>query len=216
MTNITNLRRLKWRQKGLLLFVLGSTPAWTFPLILRRAVLRRYSTMIYTEATQIPERPTAIVFGAAVINGSPSVILRDRLDTAIELYKYGRVTRLVMSGDGRDAGNDEPRVMAEYAVQHGIPQEAITLDQGGLRTYDTCYRARQVYGLDQVALITQKFHLPRALFIGERLGLDAVGLSADQRPYQLARRYAMRELLALTVAAWDTIIQPFPDGGLAS
>ena len=157
---------------------------------------------------------TAVVFGAAVRNGWPSTILRDRLDAAIGLYHDGVVTHLIMSGDGRTPGYDEPAVMSQYAITHGVPENAITLDRGGLRTYDTCYRAREVYDVSEAVLVTQGFHLPRALFTCDRLGLDAVGFSADRRSYRSERWYTARELLALTVAAWDVVTRPVPGGGL--
>ncbi len=202
-------------RRRLLFLVVGAGVALlsVTPLLLRNAVAARYASHIYSMPEAIPgDGRAAIVFGAAIRNGFPSTVLRDRLDAAIELYQLGRVERLILSGDGRHASYDEPATMARYVLRQGIPAEALVLDRHGLRTYDTCYRARAVYGVERAVLVTQRFHLPRALFTCERLGLEAVGLSADQRVYR--NWYTVRELAALAVAAWDVIVRPVPDGGL--
>ncbi len=184
------------------------------PLILRGMVTARYAASIFVGGAQVLQNRTAVVFGAAVRGGYPTTMLRDRLDAAIQLYRGGLVEHLLLSGDGHREGYDEPGVMARYAMAQGVPHDALTLDRLGLRTYDTCYRAREVYALRQVVLVTQAFHLPRALFTCEFLGLDALGLSADRRAYRSARWYDFRELFALTAAAWDIVTRPSPDGGL--
>lgn len=181
------------------------------PLLLRSLVLARYAPRIAEEPPTGGGYHTAIVFGAAVRHGQPTTVLRDRLDTAIRLYQLGQVDRLIMSGDGRTADYNEPETMARYAQVRGIPPEAIIVDRQGLRTYETCYRARFVFGLERVVLVTQNFHLPRALFTCDLLGIDAVGVPADQRAYSNARWYDLRELLALSVAAWDGILYRITD-----
>lgn len=181
------------------------------PLLLRSLVLMRYAPRIVEELPPDGGYRTAIVFGAAVRQEQPTTVLRDRLDTAIRLYQLGQVDRLIMSGDGRTADYNEPATMARYAQIHGVPPEAIIIDHQGLRTYETCYRARFVFGLERVVLITQNFHLPRALFTCDLLGIDAVGVPADQRVYSNARWYDLRELLALPVAAWDGILHRIAD-----
>jgi SanA protein len=146
----------------------------------------------------------AIVFGAAVYgNGRLSAVLRDRVETAIALYQSGQVGRLIMSG-GPDSGSyDEPEAMKAYAVDRGVDPADITTDHGGLRTYDTCYRARYIFDVRDAVLVTQAFHLPRALLTCDGLGVRAVGAVADQQPYRGARWYEMRETAATLVAAWD-------------
>lgn len=185
------------------------------PLILRSLVSTRYANAIYVGSVQALQNRTAVVFGAAVRGEYPTDMLRDRLDTAIELYHDGMVDHLLLSGDGHQPGYDEPGVMARYAMAQGVPHTALILDRLGLRTYDTCFRAREVHNLQQVVLVTQAFHLPRALFTCECLGLDVLGLSADRRTYRRAYWYDLRELLALTVAIWDVVTRPFPNGGVS-
>ena len=105
-----------------------------------------------------------------------------------------------MSGDNRFIDYNEPGAMKAYAVEMGIPEEDIVLDYAGRRTYDTCYRAKAIFQLSEVILVTQEFHLPRALYTCNALGLDSWGVSADLRPYRDAGFWKIREILASLVA----------------
>ncbi len=198
-----NLRRCLFRT--VILFGFGAILAALIPLALRQAVAARYSEQILDNPEEIPPTRLAVVFGAAVRHQSPTPILQDRLDAAIQLYHLGRVRHLIMSGDGRAPEYDEPGVMAQYAIEHGVAPADITLDRQGLRTYDTCLRAKTVYGASEVILVTQAYHLPRALLTCQLLGVDARGLAADRRIYRDARWYQVREMLALTVAVWELL-----------
>ncbi|MBN2469683.1 MAG: YdcF family protein [Anaerolineae bacterium] len=195
-----------------MMFLGAFAVAILLPFVVRWAVEQRFVPRIDAKTTG-EEYRTAVVFGAAVRNGRPTAVLRDRLDVAIALYHNGQVDRLIMSGDGRAADYDEPGAMADYAVSQGVPVAVISLDRYGLRTYDTCYRLRYVFDVSQAVLVTQAFHLPRALFTCAGLGVDAVGASADLRSYRSARWYDFRELLAINVAVWDVLVRPLPEGG---
>ena len=105
-------------------------------------------------------------------------MLRDRVLTGAELYFSGKVEKLLMSGDNRFAEYNEPEAMRQFALSLGVPDEAIVLDYAGRRTYDTCYRARAIFGVDSALLVTQGFHLPRALFLCNMLGMDTLGVEA--------------------------------------
>lgn len=180
------------------------------PFIWRRAVRSYYNGRIYSPSSA-PEKRAAIVFGAAVYsNGRLSSVLRDRMDTAITLYQNGRVNKILVSGDNSFDNYNEPAAMMTYAIERGIPQQDIQPDFGGRRTYDTCYRAREIFQLDTAILVTQEFHLPRALFTCRLLGVEAVGVSADLRPYRGSRWYEFRETAATLVALWDVIRQNPP------
>ena len=121
--------------------------------------------------------PVAIVLGAAVdADGQPSPWLAHRLDTAAELYTSGRVEAILVSGDNRRAGYDEPTVMRSYLLSRGIPDQAIALDYAGFDTYDTCVRARRIFGIERALLVTQDFHEPRAVAICRSVGLDVDGV----------------------------------------
>lgn len=121
--------------------------------------------------------PVAIVLGAAVhADGQPSPWLAHRLDAAAELYTSGRVEAILVSGDNRRAGYDEPTVMRRYLLSQGIPDQAVAVDYAGFDTYDTCVRARRVFGIERALLVTQDFHEPRAVAICRSVGVDVDGV----------------------------------------
>jgi vancomycin permeability regulator SanA len=157
-----------------------------------------------TDLVSVPETRVAIIFGAHVLgNGQPSPILGDRVDAGVALYKAGKVKKLLMSGDNRFVDYNEVAVMQAYAVEHGVPKEDIVLDYAGRSTYDTCYRAKHIFGLDSAVLVTQRYHSPRAVYTCRGLGIDAVGYMVndfDKYP-DLLIPYTSREILA-TVNAW--------------
>lgn len=153
-----------------------------------------------------PPKRVAIVFGAGLRrDGSPTAVLRDRVETAAELYFAGKVEKLLMSGDNQTEYYNEPSAMRQYAISLGVASEDIILDYAGHRTYDTCFRARDIFRLSEAILITQGFHLPRALYTCRVLGVDAVGVSADRRTYRPPSRtlWNMRETGATVVAFID-------------
>lgn len=146
-------------------------------------------------------------------DGSPTPILRDRVASAAELYFTGKVEKLLMSGDNRFIDYNEPQAMKEYALELGVPEQDIILDYAGRRTYDTCYRAKHIFGLQQALLVTQHYHLPRALLTCNGLGLKAEGVQADRRDYnpRSMRFWRMREIPASLVAFVETFItHPLP------
>jgi len=158
------------------------------------------SNKVYTDKTVLPFK-AAIVFGAGLTaDGGATTVLKDRVATAAALYNAGKVEKLLMSGDNRYLNYNEPGAMKEFALQIGIPEEAIVLDYAGRRTYDTCYRAKEIFQLSEVILVTQKFHLPRALYTCSSLGLEAVGVSADMRTYRDIGYWNIREIPARLIA----------------
>lgn len=152
--------------------------------LLSRAILYFASKdYIYTKDST-NSAPAVVVFGAGLRrDGSPTLVLQDRVETAVELYRAGKVSKILMSGDNRFVTYNEPASMREYAIGLGVPDEDIVLDYAGRSTYDTCYRARDIFGLDQVILVTQPFHLPRAVFTCRTLGVDATGVAAENKQY---------------------------------
>lgn len=181
-------------------------------LALRVWVGWRYADRIYTRVDATPRMPSAIVFGAGYWpSGRLSDALADRMDTAIDLYNAGRVNKLLLTGDNRFMNYNEPARMAEYALARGIPREDLVLDYAGRRTYDSCYRAGEIFGVERAVLVTQGFHLPRALYTCERLGVTAVGVVADRQRYVYGDWYRLRELFALARAWWDlNVLRPLP------
>jgi SanA protein len=172
----------------------------------------RYDRLVVTDFAAAPEMPVAIVFGAGIrADGRLSPMLADRMDTAIALYDAGKVRKLLVSGDNRFADYDEPGRMYDYAVAHGVPPADVVRDYAGRRTYDTCYRAKAIFGVEQALLVTQRFHLPRAIFTCRDLGVDGIGFSADRRPYWSNNYYRFRDAFATLRAWWDVkIARPLP------
>lgn len=174
-------------------------------------LLPRLITFIYSQprtyrADGVPQKRVAIVFGAGLLrDGSPTAVLRDRVKTAVELYQGGKVEKLLMSGDNSSIYYNEPESMRQYALSLGVPDESIVLDYAGRRTYDTCYRAHRIFGLEEVILVTQRFHLPRAIYTCNMLGLPAIGVIADQREYRQRSLlfWNLRETVASLVALWE-------------
>ena len=150
-----------------------------------------------------------LVLGAGVkANGSPSDMLRDRLEVGIGLYELGVSDRMLMSGDHMQHDYDEVGVMKRYAVDAGVPSEHVFLDHAGLSTYDSLYRAAKLYGVKKVLIVTQEYHLYRALYVAQALGMEAYGVSASLRPYRTQVVRDVREVAARVKDAVFCIGQP--------
>lgn len=205
-----------WKRvlKFLLRLIKALLAAGLLALFLPRLITGIYSLKRIYQPQTAPQARVAIVFGAGLRrDGTPTAILRDRVEAAAQLYFNGKVEKLLMSGDNRFEDYNEPGAMRQYALSLGVPEEAIVLDYAGRRTYDTCYRARAIFGLKDVLLVTQKFHLPRALFLCNALGLQASGVDADKRHYwpPLMLIWNLREQLATLSAFMDVYVnRPLP------
>lgn len=191
-----NLRR------GMFLLGLISLSGLIFP----RLVTAVHSMNRIYQKEDAPKKQLAIVFGAGLRrDGTPTAILRDRVETAAELYFSGKVEKLLMSGDNSALEYNEPESMRQYALSLGVPAEAIALDFAGRRTYDTCFRAKEIFMVDDVLLVTQKFHLPRALYLCNALGVEAVGVEAN------TRRFWSRSLLIWNFRELPATVEAFLD-----
>ncbi len=167
---------------------------------------------IYEDPGEVPAMPVAIVFGAGLQpDGSPSPMLADRIDAAVELYKAGKVNRILMSGDNSRPTYSEVASMQRRAVSEGVPESLIDLDDSGFRTYDSCYRAATIFGISRAVLVTQRYHLPRALFLARSFGINAVGLAAGRADYNNQLYFDLRELAAQSVAWYEVnVTHPAP------
>lgn len=200
-------RPKKWLRRLLTLTIIGAM----VPLLILLDV-HIEGRPILIQVKDAPKRDVAIIFGAGYNAHSLSPILADRVATGVALYKSGKVRKLLMTGDNRAASHNEPAVMCRAAVKMGVPRKDIVLDFAGFRTYDSAYRARHIFGVQNAILVTQAYHLPRALFTAHALGIDAVGVVADRQEYgQVMLRYQVRELLA-SENAWveSRITHPRP------
>ncbi len=202
------LARLIWRLTMFLVFAALSV------LSLSKFIVELYAAPRTFSEADVPSERVAIVFGAGLLrDGSAGPVLRDRVETAVKLYRQSKVDKLLMSGDNRFPDYNEPEAMRRYALALGVPDQDIVLDYAGRRTYDTCYRASAIFQVKSAVLVTQEFHLARALFLCNWFGVDSTGVAADNRPFRrLARAYwNFRELVATTQAVWDvSVAKPVP------
>lgn len=197
------------------MFVVAALMIGLSPLLARGALAALAHSRLYAPA-EVPSRDVAIVFGARVFPGGIlSSMLADRVAAGADLYHQGKVRVLLMTGDNSTLDYNEPGAMKRHAIALGVPAEAIVLDYAGRRTYDSCYRARHIFQLERAILVTQAFHLDRAVVLCRALGVDALGVAADYqrpsgyRPEQI--HYSeVRELPASVAALMDLLRQPRP------
>jgi vancomycin permeability regulator SanA len=206
-----------WRRLVLIWLVGLLLGAMVFVYAVNRYVFLQTKDKIENSITEIPvEEPprVAIVFGAGVReNGEPSHALEDRIITAAELYRAGRIRKILMSGDNRFENYNEPAAMREQAIKRGVPAENVIADFAGRRTYDTCHRAKEIFGVERAILVTHEFHLNRAIYLCQAAGIDSIGMTADRRKYDdsTRRNWAWRETFAV-IAAWFDVnfLKPTP------
>lgn len=202
------MKRLK---KFILSFVIGLVLVIFAVLAVETVFQRQTTPLIYTEISQIPQADTVIILGASVhADGQLSPILQDRVDTAIRLYEAGKVKNFLVTGDHRSNDYNEVAAMVNYLKKRGIKDSDITADHAGLDTYDSMYRAGKLFEIKNAIVVTQRFHLPRALYIASHLGLDYKGLAADQRAYKTEYKLKQREKLANIKALWEVALKKKP------
>ncbi|MCI9207498.1 MAG: DUF218 domain-containing protein [Adlercreutzia caecimuris] len=152
-----------------------------------------------------------VVLGCGVRpDGQPSDMLADRITQGVALYEKGASPKLLMSGDHSRSDYDEVNTMRNVAVEAGVPADDVFMDHAGFSTYESMYRARDVFGAKRIVIVSQRYHLYRALYVAERLGLDAYGVAADLRPYAGQEAREVREILARDKDFLTSIVQPLP------
>ncbi len=152
-----------------------------------------------------------LVLGAGLLpDGSPSLMLGERIQTGVDLYEAGAAPKLLMSGDHGRTDHDEVNAMKDAAMARGVPSEDIFMDHAGFSTYDSFYRAGAIFGAKKVIVVTQAYHLPRALWIARALGLEAVGVACDTRRYAGQFNRDVREILARDKDFFKRILKPLP------
>lgn len=170
-------------------------------------VLRSTAAYRTFDLSRVPARPVALVLGAGLNpDGTPSGMLADRLDAGAALLRAGKVRALLFSGDDGSVYHNELAAMKAYALAHGVPSDRIALDYAGFDTYDSCYRARRIFGVRAAVVVTQDFHLARAVYLCRGMGIDATGFAQpDWGRYAdgLMARQAVREVLARAKAVWE-------------
>ncbi len=163
------------------------------------------------EAAELTEVDCILVLGCKVkSDGTPSAMLEDRLIQGVALYEAGASDRLLMSGDHGSEEYNEVGAMKAYATDHGVSSSAVFMDHAGFSTYESVYRAKEIFGADKVIIVSQEYHLYRALYIAEALGVEAYGVSADLRPYMNQTGREVREILARCKDVATAMFQPEP------
>ena len=192
--------KVKLRYKIIILLAVVAVMAAGLIGITNYIVIKTAAPRILDSVSEIGEEyDCIIVLGAGVFgDNTPSAILEDRLITGIELYKYGAADKIIMSGDHGRKEYDEVNIMKNYALDEGIPSDDVFMDHAGFSTYETMYRARDVFEAKRVLIVTQKFHMARALYIANSLGLEADGVICDRRRYMYETRNNIREVVART------------------
>ena len=167
--------------------------------------------IVETDGLPDEEFDCIMVLGCQVKEGGePSHMLRDRLQRGVETYQYGISEKLLMSGDHGRTDYNEVETMKQYAIDEGIDSENIFMDHAGFSTYESIYRAKEVFGVKKMVIITQEYHLYRALYIAEKLGIEAYGVASDYHIYAGQFMWDLREILARAKDFVTTIVKPEP------
>ena len=161
-------------------------------------------------AVTAPAEPVAVVFGAGLVAGAPSPYLANRLDAAVQLFRHGTVQAILVTGDNSRTDYDEPDAMRRYLRGHGVPAVRIVLDHAGFDTWDSCVRARRVFGVRQAVLVSQGFHIRRAIALCGAAGIDAYGIGVSERHDVTWYYGGVREVAAAGKAALDAAVRPDP------
>ncbi|MBA4121436.1 MAG: YdcF family protein [Acidobacteria bacterium] len=204
---------MKWLLRIVLIFLSVGSIGLLIIYFINERLQSQAAGKIQSSITEIPtENPPriAIVFGARVWeNGEPSHALYDRVITAVELYRAGRVKKILMSGDNRNENYDEPTAMRATAVKLGVPASDVALDFAGRRTYDTCFRAKEIFEVQKAIVVTQEFHQARAIYLCNNLGVDSIGITANRRRYEGESYWAFREFFSRAGAWFEINFLPF-------
>jgi SanA protein len=202
-----------WRRKMNLILAAVGLVVLSLALItaVNLYVMRVGRSHSVRERGDAPVRQVAIVLGARVFeDGGMAAMTSDRVETAAELYHRGLVKKLLISGDHGREDYDEVNTMRAAAEECGVPPQDIFLDHAGFSTYETMCRARKIFGVESALVVTQKFHLPRAVYLAGQFGIDAVGVPADRQSYKQSSFHAVREILARCKAYAQVIAHSSP------
>lgn len=189
-------------------FVICLLAAVAFVVFANLRITRAHRDRLYADARLIPARETGLVLGASRLlrDGSPNPHFDSRMDATAELYRAGKIRRVIVSGDNGSRYYDEPTMMKDALIARGVPASAIVCDYAGFRTLDSVIRARTVFGLRDCTIITQRYHNTRALEIAGATGLDALGFCAKDVRFSHSVRTELREVASRTVAILDLYV----------
>jgi vancomycin permeability regulator SanA len=193
-------QRRAFQAAVVLVALVSLPPAWLY--VAESGRLRTVATA--------PDAPVAVVFGAGLVDGTPSPYLAHRLDAGIALYRAGKVRALLVTGDNGHVGYDEPDAMRTYLVQHGVPADRVVRDYAGFDTWDSCARAHRIFGVNRAILVSQGFHIRRAVALCEAAGIDSYGVGVDENHDATWYYGGVRELPAAGEAALQVLFTPDP------
>lgn len=176
-------------------------------LIVYIGFINYYKARIYSSAKDIPEAYAAFVLGAQIRGNEPSYYLYERISAAAKLSDANKVKKIIMSGDNTQPDYNEPAVMVEAARQIGIPASMLVTDPAGRSTYESCYRARYIFGQDKIIIVTQRYHLYRAIYLCEKVGLKVAGYEAQSK-VGIDLPNMIREILATLLAVYEVNFKP--------
>jgi len=198
--NASILKAFKKYLKPLVLFfVAGITAIVAINIFVSDATDR----LIFESQNELPKANVAIIFGAGIKGNKPGRYLKDRLDAGISLYKNNKVQKLLLSGDNGNDAHDELTVMKLYCFEKGVDTTKIYIDYAGFDSYSTMYRAKKIFKVDTAILVSQKYHLNRCVYIGEKLGVKSYGYAADKGEYKGLKYYSFREYFSIAKSYFD-------------
>jgi|SRR6185312_3199931 len=205
----TKIKKYRWWLLGVV--IVGALLLWGPTVYAKLSTSSRRYNLSDTSVVKIPHRHVAIVFGAGLYQDKyPTPYLKWRVETAVQLYKAKRVDKLLMTGDNTTKTHNEPKIMQQLAEQAGVPSKDIVLDYAGLNTYDSCYRAHVIFKVVSGTVVTQGYHLPRALMACQGLGIDAIGVAAEHQGRDFTASYIVREWISTDKITFQLIFKPKP------
>ncbi|MBP8083766.1 MAG: YdcF family protein [Spirochaetes bacterium] len=185
------------RKKFLLPFIVLGVLLFTLCLIFNSIMLHTAKPLMKNEISEIKKAQAVLLLGAGVYKGNRvSYVLYDRINAAVELYKSGKASKILVSGDHGSKEYDEVNTIKIRLIQSGIPERDIFTDHAGFSTYDSVLRAKKIFLVESMIIVTQEYHLTRALYLSTRCSIQVQGYSSDKRKYKMITYYMMRERLA--------------------
>lgn len=168
-------------------------------------VKNKTNNLIFRNINEVQKTNVGIIFGAGINGDQPSKYLKDRLDAGILLYKSNKINKILLSGDNGSDEHDELTVMKKYCCQNGVDTTKIYIDYAGFDTYSTMFRAKKIFKINAAVLISQKYHLNRAIFIGNKMGIKSTGFSANVGRYNNYNYVIFREYFSVVKAYFDVL-----------
>jgi len=204
----------KWLERRRLRLAYQILTVATALIFVPVTVVRAGADSYMRTVADVPAEPVGIVFGAQVVGDSPSPYLASRLDVSLALWRAHKIKVFLVSGDNSTADYNEPKAMRDYLMAHGVPSNVIVLDYAGFDTWETCDRARRVFGVDHAIVISQTFHVPRAIYLCRAAGIDTFGVGDGDAAWTMSHDISInghaREVIAGFYAVYQAALTPDP------